>query len=60
MKLRRREMRFVRAQPDAITDSGSHANPDSWPYAIAHRGPDASADSSPDSRPDAWPHTEVL
>ncbi len=45
----------MRAQPDAVTDSGSHANPDSWPYAIAHSEPDARADR----RPDAWPHTEV-
>ena len=52
-------MRFFRAQPDAITDSGSQANPDSSPYAIAHHEPDASADSSPDSRPNAWPHPEV-
>ena len=48
-------VRFVRAQPDAIADSGSHAGADSWPYAIAHREPDASADR----RPDAGAHTEV-
>ncbi len=59
MKLRRREVIFLCAQPDAITDSGSHVNPDSSPYAIAHSEPDAIADSGADSRPDAWPHTEV-
>ena len=52
---RRRTSGFVRAQPDAIADSGSDAGADSWPYAIADREPDASADR----RPDAGAHTEV-
>ena len=37
------KIRFVRAQPDALTDSGSHAVADSWPYAIADREPDETA-----------------
>ncbi len=44
----------MRAQPDGITDSGSHAGADSWPYAIVDSKPDAGADR----RPDAGAHTE--
>ena len=34
---------FVRAQPDAITDSCSHAVADTGPYAIAHTKPNTGA-----------------
>jgi hypothetical protein len=55
LKQRRCEIRFVRAQPDALTDSGAHAVADSWPYVIAHCEPNASTDP----RPDAGAHYEV-
>ena len=34
---------FVRAQPDAITDSCPHAVADTGPYAIAHSEPNTGA-----------------
>ena len=41
----------MRAQPDAVADSG--------PDAIAHTEPDACAYRRPDAGPDRWPYTEV-
>ena len=38
---------FVRAQPDAITDSCSHAVADTGPYAIAHTEPNTGAYARP-------------
>ena len=55
MNGRRRKMRVGRAQPDGITDSGSHALADSRLFAIAHGDADAGADR----RPNARSHTEV-
>ena len=34
---------FVHAQPDAVTDWGSHAVADSCPYAVAHSEPNTRA-----------------
>ena len=49
----------VRAQPDAIADSLSHAAADTGPDAIAHREPYAGAYARPDAGADSGPHTEV-